>query len=62
MIITVWNGINLHTIHSVVYKEVRKIFVVMNIYTFGYILLQLNDRILTNLSLTYSIRKKEIYL
>ena len=32
MIITVWNGINLHTIHSVVYKEVRKIFVVMNIY------------------------------
>ena len=59
MIITVWNGINLHTIHSVVYKEVRKIFVVMNIYTFGYILLQLNDRILTNLSLTYSIIKKE---
>ena len=31
----------------------------MNIYTFGYILLQLNDRILTNLSLTYSIIKKE---
>ena len=62
MIITVWNGINLHTIHSVVYKEVRKIFEELNIYTFGYILLQLNDRILTNLSLTYSIIKKEIYL
>ena len=59
MIITVWNGINLHTIHSVVYKEVRKIFGELNIYTFGYILLQLNNRILANLSLIYSIIKKE---
>ena len=62
MIITVWNGINLHTIHSVVYKEVRKIFGEFNIYTFGYILLQLNNRILANLSLIYSIIKKEFYL
>ena len=34
MIIMVWSGINLHTIHSVVYKEVRKIFGELNIYTF----------------------------
>ena len=34
MIITVWNGINLHTIHSEVNEEVRKIFGELNIYTF----------------------------
>ena len=44
---------------SKVNEEVRKIFGESNIYTFGYILLQLNNRILANLSLTYSIIKKE---
>ena len=60
MIIMVWNGINLHTIHSVVYKEVRKIFVVMNIYTFGYILLQLNHRMTATFFVYYNMNKRRI--
>ena len=58
MIITVWNGINLHTIHSVVYKEVRKIFVVMNIYKVVTYCYNKNHCLLANLFVYYNMNKR----
>ena len=62
MIIMVWNGINLHTIHSVVYKEVRKIFVVMNIYKVVTYCYNKNYCLFAKFFVYYSIIKKEFYL
>ena len=42
-------------------KEVRKIFGELNIYTFGYILLQLKHCLLMKYSLIYNVIKKEFY-
>ena len=61
MIITVWNGTNLHTIHSVVYKEVRKIFGELNIYTFVTYCYNKNYCLFANFFVYYSVIKKEIY-
>ena len=41
-------------------EVVRKIFVVMNIYTFGYILLQLNHRMTANFFVYYNMNKRRI--
>ena len=57
----VWSGIEIHTIHSEINKEVRKIFGELNIYTFGYILLQLKGCLSARYSLIYNVIKKEFY-
>ena len=46
---------------SRVNEEVRKIFGELNIYTFGYILLQLKGCLSARYSLIYNVIKKEFY-
>ena len=55
----VWNGIEIHTIHSEVNKEVRKIFGELNIYTFVTYCYNKNHCLLANLFVYYSVIKKE---
>ena len=50
-----------NSIESVINKEVRKIFGELNIYTFGYILLQLKGCLSARYSLIYNVIKKEFY-
>ena len=50
-----------NSIESVINKEVRKIFGELNIYTFGYILLQLKGCLLARYCVIYSIIDKEFY-
>ena len=55
----VWSGIEIHTIHSEINKEVRKIYGELNKYTFVTYCYNKNYCLLTNLFVYYSIIKKE---
>ena len=55
--IMVLSGIETHTTHSEVNKEVRKIFGELNIYTFVTYCYNLNYCLFTNLFVYYSIIK-----
>ena len=55
----VLSGIETHTTHSEVNKEVRKIFGELNIYTFVTYCYNKNYCLLANLFVYYSVIKKE---
>ena len=54
----VWIGIEIHTIHLEVNKEVRKIFVVMNIYKVVTYCYNKNHCLLANLFVYYNMNKR----
>ncbi len=57
----VLSGIETHTTHSEVNKEVRKIFGELNIYTFVTYCYNKNYCLFANLFVYYNIIKKEFY-
>ena len=61
MIIMESIGIEIHTIHLVVYKEVRKIFRELNIYTFVTYCYNKNHCLLAKCFVYYNMIEKEIF-